>query len=199
MTRKELEHTRIAFWETADTFGGRKEVWDILRAAVNCNDVETARTMIAGADLRLLGNGDLINGCYDTTGFFYKVPEPCLSDPSNLLKEDTLSGFDSRSTNIVEQFPDVQLLDLKVRLSHNSQVWTICYSSRGILTVQDLIVKVALVEKVSSVSNKVQAASGVKRLKLMMLGRMLKDDGNQTLKDAGWSPGLIVQGLVQEV
>lgn len=59
--------------------------------------------------------------------------------------------------------------------------------------------KVALVEKVSSVSNKVQAASGVKRLKLMMLGRMLKDDGNQTLKDAGWSPGLIVQGLVQEV
>lgn len=59
--------------------------------------------------------------------------------------------------------------------------------------------KVALVEKVSSVSNKVQAASGVKRLKLMMLGRMLKDDGNQTLKDAGWSPGLIVQGLVQDV
>lgn len=64
---------------------------------------------------------------------------------------------------------------------------------------QDLILRVALAEKISSVSNKVQAAAGVKRLKLMMLGRMLKDDGSQTLKDAGWTPGLIVQGLVQEV
>lgn len=121
MTRKDLEHTRTAFWETADTFGGRTEVWNTLRAAVNCHDVETARTMITGSELRLLGNGDLIHGCYDSTGFFYKVPESCLSDPSNLIKEDPTSIPENRTT-VVEQFPEAQLLELKVRLSHNSQV-----------------------------------------------------------------------------
>lgn len=121
MTRKELEHQRVAFWETADTFGGRKEVWDVLRAAVNCGDVETSKTMLTGADLRLLGDGDLIHGCYDATGFFYKIPENCLSDPVNLLKEDASTSM-SGTTNIVEQFPEAQLLDMKVRLSHNSQV-----------------------------------------------------------------------------
>lgn len=65
--------------------------------------------------------------------------------------------------------------------------------------IQDLIVKVAMMERVSSVATKIQAAAGVKRLKLMVLGRMLKDDGTQTLKDAAWAPGLIVQGLVTQV
>lgn len=183
ITRKDLEHQRTAFWETADTFGGRKEVWDVLRAAVNCNDVESSRTMISGAELRLLGDGDLIHGCYDSTGFFYKIPENCLSDPTNLLKDDVLPNPIQGSTNIVQQFPEAQLLDMKVRLSHNSQ---------------DLIVKVAMIERVSSVAIKIQGAAGVKRLKLMVLGKMLKDDGTQTLKDAGWSPGLIVQGLVTQ-
>lgn len=53
-----------------------------------------------------------------------------------------------------------------------------------------------MMEKITSVATKIQTASGVKKLKLMILGRMLKDDGTQTLKDAGWTPGLIVQGLV---
>ncbi|CCG81544.1 putative Ubiquitin domain protein [Taphrina deformans PYCC 5710] len=198
VTRKELEHARLAFWETADTFGGRKEVWDILRAAVNCDDVNTASTMLKGADLRLLGNGDLIHGCYDPTGFFYKIPENCLSDPSNLQVEDTTDS-PILAPPIAEEFPESQLLDLKVRLSHNSQV-QIRFSRHmtGILIRQDLLVKVALAEKVSSVSTKIQAATGVKSLKLMVLGRMLKDDGRQTLKDAGWTPGLIVQGLVTQ-
>lgn len=64
--------------------------------------------------------------------------------------------------------------------------------------MQDLIVKVAMAEKVSSVVGKVQSSAGVKRLKLMILGKMLKDDGLQTLSDAGWSPGIIVQGLVTQ-
>ena len=123
VTRKQLEHTRTAFWETADTFGGRKDVWDILRAAVNCTDIESASTMLTGADIRLLGNGDLINGCYDPTGFFYKIPEECLSDPTNLILEDTSTkSFDAQSTSIVEEFPEAQLIEMKVRLSHNSQV-----------------------------------------------------------------------------
>lgn len=66
------------------------------------------------------------------------------------------------------------------------------------LTLQDLIVRVAMLEKISSVATKIQTASGVQKLKLMILGKMLKDDGAQTLKDAGWTPGLIVQGLVTQ-
>lgn len=200
MTRKELEHQRVAFWETADTFGGRKEVWDTLRAAVNCNDVETSRTMITGAELRLLRDGDLIHGCYDTTGFFYKIPENCLSDPVNLLKDDTPANGLNGTTNVIEQFPEAQLLDMKVRLSHNSQV---CYVMSQIirhpLMLQDLIIKVAMVERVSSVATKIQAAAGVQRLKLMVLGKLMKSDGTQTLKEAGWNPGLIVQALVTVV
>lgn len=33
----------------------------------------------------------------------------------------------------------------------------------------------------------------------MVLGKMLKDDGRQTLGEAGWTPGLIVQGLVTQI
>lgn len=129
MTLRELHHARTAFWETADTFGGRKEVWDTLRAAVDCDDAESATTILGGANLRLLGNGDLIHGCYDSTGFFYKIPENCLSDPSNLQKDDVEPSVFG-TTQVVEDFPEAQLLDLKVRLSHNSQVGLIHPVSR---------------------------------------------------------------------
>lgn len=123
MTRSELDHSRTAFWETADTFGGRTDVWQTLRAAVACDNVDTAQIMLDEAQLRLLGNGDLINGCYDPTGFFYKIPQNCLSDPSNLLLDDkSASTFESKPSNTIENFPTVELMDMKVRLSHNSQV-----------------------------------------------------------------------------
>ncbi|ORY87146.1 hypothetical protein BCR37DRAFT_385553 [Protomyces lactucae-debilis] len=181
VSKRDLERTRAAFWETADTFGGRQEIWAILKAAVDADDEKTARAMLDTAQIRLLGNGDLIHGCYDSTGYYYKVPEACLSDPVNVLLEDASTEFESKPGAVIEDLPaDTELLDMRVRMSHNSQ---------------DIIIQVALVEKISSVATKIQAAAGIKRLKLMMLGRLLKDDGKQTVSDAGWSPGLVIQAL----
>ena len=90
---------------------------------MECDSIATAQALIDEAGLRLLGNGDLINGCYDATGFFYKIPQNCLSEPANLLADDkSASTFESKPTNTIEEFPSTDLLDMKVRLSHNSQV-----------------------------------------------------------------------------
>lgn len=181
---RDLERTRAAFWETADTFGGRQEIWAILKAAVDAEDETTARAILDTAQIRLLGNGDLIHGCYDSTGYYYKIPEACLSDPANILYEDATTEFESKPGATAEELPaGVELVDMRVRMSHNSQ---------------DIIIQVALVEKVSSVATKIQAAAGIQRLKLMMLGRLLKDDGKQTVADAGWKPGLVIQALVTQ-
>ena len=209
VTRSQLALTRRAFWETADTFGGRRETWEVLQRAVDSDDLATAQALIDGADIRLLGDGDLVHGCYDPTGFHYKVPEPCLSDPINLIPDDeddddydeaeleklhadysSATGAPplSAATDTTASdaaIDDAKLVDMKVRMSHTSQ---------------DIVVRVSPQERVSTVAKKVKAQTGVESLKLMCLGRMLRDDSNkETLETAGWRQGLVVQALVTKV
>ncbi|BFZ57637.1 hypothetical protein PYCC9005_004690 [Savitreella phatthalungensis] len=231
VTRAQLEHTRTAFWETADTFGGRRETWDVLRRCVeiahelaSADGDASAQALIESADIRLLGNGDLVNGCYDATGFYYKIPEACLSDPSNLLPDDEYDLTSSKieddrlaSPNVTEgsltssaggaaTTNDTKLLsstptpapgqppvltpaaigdetDVRVRMSHTSR---------------DLVLRVSPSrERVAALAAKVRRDAGIGGCKLMLLGRLIKDDHpTLTLEASGWRPGLVIQALV---
>ena len=47
-------------------------------------DLETAQTIIDAAGVTL-PRGDLISGAYDEVGNFYQLPEPIVSDPTNVI------------------------------------------------------------------------------------------------------------------
>ena len=49
-------------------------------------DLETAQGIIDAAGVTL-PKGDLISGAYDEVGNFYQLPEPIVSDPTNVLSE----------------------------------------------------------------------------------------------------------------
>lgn len=186
---KELERMRSTFWETCESFGGRSEIWKTLRAVVDLGRTEasTSQAMIDSAEIRLQKNGDLIHGAYDNTGYFYKIPEYCLSIPTN-LRGEAVSRDDiapppehasTESSLLESRTPNTR--PMVVRMSHNSR---------------DIIVQVDSTEKVSSVLTKIKTSANVKQMRLMMLGKMLAD--NQTLSETGWAEGKIVQALVTE-
>lgn len=86
MTVAELDKKRSEYWETAPSYGGRKEMWDAIRAAATQSDVAMQEAIVASAGL-FLPNGDLTL-VYDERGFRYEIPLFCLSPPSNITSEE---------------------------------------------------------------------------------------------------------------
>lgn len=63
MTEGQLRGRRVAFWETAPAYDGRKEIWDALKAAceaVEDEDHGLAQAILDGANISLpTGEGEL--------------------------------------------------------------------------------------------------------------------------------------------
>ncbi|XP_047330756.1 ubiquitin domain-containing protein 1-like isoform X2 [Impatiens glandulifera] len=84
ITREQLIQMRDEFWDTAPHYGGRKEIWDALRAAAEADItlsqaiVESAGIIVQSADLTI---------CYDERGAKYELPKYVLSDPTNLIQQ----------------------------------------------------------------------------------------------------------------
>ncbi|GAQ78711.1 Ubiquitin domain-containing protein [Klebsormidium nitens] len=87
ITRGELKKMREEFWDTAPHYGGQREIWDALRVAAE-GDPAFAETIIESAGIILPNGGDL-STCYDERGAKYDLPHYVLSDPVNLVKDDT--------------------------------------------------------------------------------------------------------------
>jgi hypothetical protein len=51
MTRGQLLSKRDEFWETAPAYQGRPEIWQALRAAVECDDTDTAQAIMSAVDV----------------------------------------------------------------------------------------------------------------------------------------------------
>ncbi|CAH8252575.1 unnamed protein product [Arabidopsis lyrata] len=80
----ELTQMREEFWDTAPHYGGKKEIWDALRAAAEEEDLSLAQTILESAGV-IVQNTDLTI-CYDEKGSKYELPKYVLRDPSNLIR-----------------------------------------------------------------------------------------------------------------
>eukprot|EP00271_Cylindrocystis_brebissonii_P017648 TRINITY_DN4658_c2_g2_i2.p1 TRINITY_DN4658_c2_g2~~TRINITY_DN4658_c2_g2_i2.p1 ORF type:complete len:120 (-),score=27.75 TRINITY_DN4658_c2_g2_i2:1010-1369(-) len=85
ITRSEIKKMREEFWDTAPHYGGQKEIWDALRAAVEA-DLTLAQAIVDGAGI--IVTSDDLSTCYDERGAKYDLPEFVLSDPSNVKKDE---------------------------------------------------------------------------------------------------------------
>ncbi|CAA2958683.1 ubiquitin domain-containing 1-like [Olea europaea subsp. europaea] len=65
ITRAQLIQMRDEFWDTAPHYGGRKEIWDALRAAAEA-DITLAQAIVESAGV-IVQNPDL-TVCYDERG-----------------------------------------------------------------------------------------------------------------------------------
>ncbi|GBG71656.1 hypothetical protein CBR_g9071 [Chara braunii] len=81
ITRAEIKRMREEFWDTAPHYGGKKEIWDALRVAVEA-DLSMAQTIVESAGI-IVSSEDL-SCCYDERGAKYDLPNYVLSDPVNL-------------------------------------------------------------------------------------------------------------------
>ncbi|GMI77695.1 hypothetical protein like AT1G53400 [Hibiscus trionum] len=85
ITRAQLVQMRDEFWDTAPHYGGRKEIWDALRAAAEA-ELILAQAIIDSAGV-IVQNDDLTI-CYDERGAKYELPKYVLSEPINLILEN---------------------------------------------------------------------------------------------------------------
>ncbi|KAL0321315.1 UNVERIFIED_CONTAM: Ubiquitin domain-containing protein 2 [Sesamum radiatum] len=84
ITRAQLMQMREEFWDTAPHYGGRKEIWDALRAAAEA-DLSLAQAIVDSAGV-IVQNPDL-TVCYDERGAKYELPKYVLSEPTNLIHD----------------------------------------------------------------------------------------------------------------
>ncbi|KFK35732.1 hypothetical protein AALP_AA4G029400 [Arabis alpina] len=85
ITKAQLMQLREEFWDTAPHYGGRKEIWDALRAAAEA-DISLAQAIVDSAGV-IVQNTDL-TVCYDERGAKYELPKYVLSEPTNLVEEN---------------------------------------------------------------------------------------------------------------
>ncbi|KAG6577030.1 Ubiquitin domain-containing protein 2, partial [Cucurbita argyrosperma subsp. sororia] len=86
ITRSQLVQLREEFWDTAPHYGGRKEIWDALRAAAEA-ELSLAQAIIDSAGV-IIQNADLTI-CYDERGAKYELPNYVLSEPTNLIRDSS--------------------------------------------------------------------------------------------------------------
>jgi hypothetical protein len=84
ITHAQLKQMRDEFWDTAPHYGGKKEIWDALRAAAEA-DINLAQLIVDSAGI-IVQSEDL-STCYDERGAKYDLPKYVLSEPIN-IKED---------------------------------------------------------------------------------------------------------------
>lgn len=86
LTKEEIEKETKQFWDMAPSYGGKEEVWNALKAAIEAGDkdIKMARTILECAGV-IMPDG-LLTEVYDITGFKYEIPLFILSDPINLLE-----------------------------------------------------------------------------------------------------------------
>lgn len=69
---------------------------------MHVNDLATAQSIIDAAGITV-PTGDLCQGCYDEQGALYRLPRCIVSDPENMVQEDSASrcddGYDDFDTD----------------------------------------------------------------------------------------------------
>ncbi|GBF91389.1 hypothetical protein Rsub_04129 [Raphidocelis subcapitata] len=82
LTAAELKRRRDEFWDTQPYYGGSKEIWDVLKAAV-ASEPALAKVLLEAAEVKVVRHDMSVS--YDSRGFRYELPQFVLADPTNLL------------------------------------------------------------------------------------------------------------------
>ncbi|RKP24293.1 hypothetical protein SYNPS1DRAFT_29943 [Syncephalis pseudoplumigaleata] len=85
MTQADLDAQRAAFWETAPTYEGRLEVWQALQLVCQPDTDHATAQVILDSVGASLPTGRLADGVFDSLGNRYRIPDYCLSAPTNLV------------------------------------------------------------------------------------------------------------------
>ncbi|KAI9851649.1 MAG: hypothetical protein M1838_003118 [Thelocarpon superellum] len=184
-TREMLDREREEYFDTRVT--GRPETWHALRMAIETmdDDLSTAQTIIDAAGITI-PTGDLINGVYDEIGNYYQIPEPCISDPLNLVaaSEADEATKDEIGTEIEDETEAQRRREEKGKAvipATEMHAVTARLSDRGGPDVH-----VGL--------GREQPITGRNKIRIAYMGRILKD--GETLASQGWHEGHVVNALV---
>ncbi|RHZ44990.1 ubiquitin domain-containing protein [Aspergillus thermomutatus] len=210
-SRAQLDQERKEFFETRVT--GRAEVWAALAAAISfmhANDLATAQSIIDAAGVTV-PTGDLCQGCYDEQGALYRLPRCIVSDPENMVPEDSASrrddGYDDFDTDdsklSLDEASGDELIggdsadrrDEKGKMSERDLIRVTARLSDG--SESDVVVSVGKNQTVGLIARRVQQEAGIpatQRVRIVYLGRMLNE--NTPLVDQGWKAGNIINALV---
>ncbi|KAL4563371.1 hypothetical protein LXL04_027412 [Taraxacum kok-saghyz] len=82
ITRAQLNAMRAEFWNGIPQYGGQREVWEALRAAVDA-ELHLAHTIIDNAGIILHAHDLTVS--FDENGARYDLPLYVLSEPTNLI------------------------------------------------------------------------------------------------------------------
>ena len=180
-----------------------KEVCELVRYG----DLAAAQGIIDAAAITL-PTGHLEQGAYDERGVLYRLPEPIVSDPTNVVDDDqeTVIGDDAISKNIeagglaVPVQPSTNNLDQekvdkgKDAVERDAMKVRCRLSDRG---GPDTIVLVGQNQPASVLVRRLRSEATIassSRVKIVYFGRIL--DEAKTLEDQGWQQGHVVQVLV---
>ncbi|KAG0038137.1 Ubiquitin domain-containing protein 2 [Podila clonocystis] len=107
LTRSRLEKEREEFWDTSPNYGGRTEVWQVLKAACGEPDHSLVQAILDAGRITVPSNraAELTAGesrdrydpmaqftCFDHLGNMYVIPIKYLSAPSNLIENVEVDG-----------------------------------------------------------------------------------------------------------
>ncbi|KAL0696552.1 hypothetical protein Bca4012_063732 [Brassica carinata] len=85
IARAELMKLREEFWDTSPHYGGRKDIWDALRAAAAEADISCASNQIfLGVPIYYI---PLTSTYSYSAGAKYELPKDVVSEPTNLVEE----------------------------------------------------------------------------------------------------------------
>lgn len=93
-TLSELQRKREEFWDTQPSYGGSREIWDVLKAAVTSaqasDDIQTARLFVESAGI-IVATPHL-TVVFDERGAKYDIPRWVLATPTNVAPEPETNG-----------------------------------------------------------------------------------------------------------
>lgn len=182
LTEGQLRSKRDEFWETAPAFEGKKEIWDALRAAAETDDHTWAQAIVDGANITL-PTGSL-QDAYDELGNRYVLPVYCISKPTNLIRDEDVSGETSKEEDDDENEspPTGEELYIKLRLSSGKDLKMTVYTSDTVLKIK----------------KKLQKLEGIEpsKQRWFYAGRMLTD--KTTIGEAKIPKGHVVQVILPQ-
>jgi len=190
---------------------GRAEIWQTLKASLEVlwsggdpgeedGGLGTAQMILDAAGITI-PSGDLVGGAYDPFGNHYSLPEPIVSDPTNMAVAPASNDDGDKTGDEGSEAPDEEEI---VRRREEK--------GKGVMNEADLMeigaklsdrdsrplkISISKQDSVRLVSQKLLDASGLqppKHIKIAYMGKILKE--NQTLEAQGWNDGHVINGLV---
>ncbi len=179
LTDGQLRSKRDEFWETAPAYEGRKEIWDALKGAalaMESGDHTLAQAIIDGANITC-PNG-MLTDCYDELGNRYVLPVYCLSQPVNMVEDESESDLGQEEPLPVGGVETT----IKLRLS----------------TGKDVKMTVRSTETVYQVKKRLNTQAGVEpmRQRWFFSGKLLTD--KTKIEEVKIPKGYVVQVIISE-